>query len=274
MDFDLRFSIAVTFRVGLTFGGQYGDFGVECQRRMRYKAAMKRVGMAAGLILLACAGCSGPPGVEIPRHDTRNGPAGGFRMGRCEVTVREFADYLNAERVAGYPGGAQIERRGGGRYAVRRGAGRQAVAEVTPAEAEAYCRWLSGRLGRTVRLPAEAEWEAAARGGVDGAPYPWGWGGNPARLARFDAPGPAPRAGVYPANGFGLRDTAGNVYEWCAPASGDPLGVRAARGGAWPERDPSRLRVDRRQVFPADYRGRDAGFRVLIEAKEPAGRVP
>ena len=110
---------------------------------MRYKAAMKRVGMAVGLILLACTGCSGPPGVEIPQHDTRHGPAGGFRMGRCEVTVREFAAYLNAERVAGYPGGAQIERRGEGRYAVRRGSGRQAVAEVTPAEAEAYCRWLA-----------------------------------------------------------------------------------------------------------------------------------
>ncbi len=41
-------------------------------------------------------------------------------------------------------------------------------------DALAYCRWLSETIGRAVRLPTEAEWEKAARGGVEGLRYPWG----------------------------------------------------------------------------------------------------
>ena len=51
---------------------------------------------------------------------------------------------------------------------------RHPVTLVTHADAAAYCRWLSSRLGRLVRLPTEAEWERAARGGREGARYPWG----------------------------------------------------------------------------------------------------
>ena len=207
---------------------------------------------------------------EVPRHATRAGAAGGFEMGRLETTVAEFAEYLNGAGAADFPETAQIRRRAGGGYAVRRGTGRQAVSETTPAEAEAYCAWLSRTSGRKVRLPTEAEWETAARGGIDGAPFPWGWGGKPPELAQFDAKGPASRGGKFLPNGFGLRDVAGNLYEWCAAESGTPDGRRAARGGSWAERDPGRLKVEHRQSFAADYRGRDVGFRVLREPlKEP-----
>lgn len=201
---------------------------------------------------------------EIPAHETRGGMAGGFEMGRTEVTVREFVEYLNRAGVANYPETAQIRRAGGGGYAARRGTGEEAVAEVTAAEAEGFCMWLSERTGRRVRLPTEAEWEVAARGGIDGAPYPWGWGGEPRKMARFDAEGPARKGGGHPANGFCLFDMAGNVFEWCAAEAGD--GFAVARGGAWPERDPKMLRVDRSTRFPAGYRGRDVGFRPLREA--------
>ena len=244
---------------------------MECQRRMRFNNPdMKRKGIAGLALVLSGVACLAGEWAAVPRHETRTGPAGGFELERRETTVAEFVEYLNAAKVAGYPETAQIARRMRGGYAFKAGAGSQAVAEVTAAEAEDYCRWLSRVEGRLVRLPTGAEWETAARGGVDGAPYPWGWGGEPAALARFDAAGPAPAGGRYPTNGFGLYDMAGNLYEWCAAEpAGMPPGQRAARGGSWAEHSPAFLQVTHVQLFPADYRGRDVGVRPL---RAPAGR--
>lgn len=228
-----------------------------------------KLGWSIGLAgVLACGAARGEEWVAIPRHATPAGEAGGFDLGRRETTVGEFVAYLNAAGVGDFPGTAQIVRRAPGKYAARRGMRAQAVAEVAATEAEAYCRWRSQREGRPVRLPTDAEWEAAARGGIDGAPYPWGWGGDPRHLAQFDAAGPAVGGGRFLANGFGLFDVAGNLYEWCAPDSRDPSGQRVARGGSWAEHDPALLRVDRRQLFADGYRGRDVGFRPLREPEK------
>ena len=240
---------------------------MECQRRMRYNGTVRfRLSIASTLLALLAVRAAGG-WAAIPPHESRSGPAGGFDVGRREVSVAQFIAFLNAAGDGNFPETAQIARRKGGAYVARRGAGGQAVAEVTAAEAEAFCRWLGRREGRVVRLPTGAEWDAAARGGVDGAPFPWGWGGEPAEMARFDADGPARRGGLFPANGFGLFDMAGNLYEWCAASPDGPGAQRAARGGAWPERNPAMLRVDRIVWFPADYRGRDVGFRVLRERR-------
>ena len=220
------------------------------------------MGIAGGL---ACGVVLAGEWAVVPRLATRRGEAGGFALGRRETDVADFVEFLNAAVVADFPETAQIARRADGTFAAKEGARRQAVAEVTAAEAEAYCRWLSRKTGKTVRLPTESEWEAGARGGVDGAPYPWGWGGRPPERAQFDAEGPAVRGGTFPANGFGLGDVAGNVSEWCAADPEGPKGQRAARGGNWAERNPEFLEIGHRQWFPADYRGRDVGFRALRE---------
>ena len=115
------------------------------------------------------------------------------------------------------------------------------VVHITWNDARAFCRW-SG-----TRLPSEAEWEYAARGGLDQARYPWGdeldpdgefrcniWRGRfPTRNSAEDGyRGTAP-VDAFPPNGFGLYNVAGNVWEWCADrwSGGDP--ARVMRGGSY-----------------------------------------
>lgn len=185
-----------------------------------------------------------------------------FRMGCFEVTVREFVDCLNAGGVPDWPGSPQIVKRGSG-YSARRFQASKPVAYVSAADAGHYCRWLSEQTGKTVRLPTEAEWEMAARGGIRHARYPWGWG-KPEGRARFNARAVS-RVGSFEPNSFGLYDMAGNVFEWCRSESGDRA---PARGGSWVEKDPRFLRVFHRVLFPRDYRDADVGFRVVME-EEP-----
>jgi formylglycine-generating enzyme required for sulfatase activity len=104
------------------------------------------------------------------------------------------------------------------------------VVHVSYDDALAYCAWRSKKESGTFRLPTEAEWEFAARGGLDRKTFTWGddfkpdgklmantWQGEfPHRNTREDGfYGTAPVAS-FPANGFGLHDMAGNVWEWCA----------------------------------------------------------
>ena len=186
----------------------------------------------------------------------------GFRMGRCEVTVAEFVEYLNGSGATNWPGSPQISARDG-RYSARWFRGREPVAFVSVDDAEDYCRWLSEKTGEPVRLPTEAEWEYAARGGIRRARFPWGWG-DPRGRACYAAKAPR-KIGSFEPNAFGLYDMAGNVFEWCKPAEG---GQAPARGGSWAERDPAFLRVFHRVLFPREYRDADVGFRVAVGEKQ------
>lgn len=154
------------------------------------------------------------------------------------------------------------------------------VVGVSWDDAVAFCRWLTQMTGVTHRLPSEAEWEAAARGGLLGRPYPWGAeapdagsvlranyrrDGLAGESERFTLP-----VGSFPANGYGLYDMAGNVSEWCrdqyvpVAASGPfkPGILRLLKGGSWFSRARD-LRCAARQSAPPHYADGYIGFRVV-----------
>ena len=86
------------------------------------------------------------------------------------------------------------------------------VTEVTHEEAIAYAKWLSKKEGLDYRLPTEAQWEYAARGGLKGKDYPWG---NEDPHGRAVPSGlKTSKGGTFPPNGYGLYDMAGNVAEF------------------------------------------------------------
>lgn len=191
--------------------------------------------------------------------------AGGW-LGRAEVTAGAFAEFLNETRNESFAS-PQFVREGPAWQAIRPD---HPVIHVNLADARAYAQWFSARKRVRARLPSADEWEAAARGGVAGAPYAWGWG-DPSGRAAFAASGTV-RTAWFPANGFGLFDCSGGVAEWCEPAADDPPGTAVVRGGSWSDRDPAQLQPGRMHRLPATYRDADVGFRILIEPAPAAGQ--
>lgn len=159
----------------------------------------------------------------------------------------------------------------------------QPVVGVTWDEAVAYCQWLSERTKQMFRLPTEAEWERAARGGKEGALYPWG--NEPPSEKCFigcdpQTGGPA-KVGVNEPNDLGLFDMSENVHEWCADyydynyyrysPERNPLGPslgqrRASRGGSWRHRIKF-SRCAARSSLPPSFKYSDYGFRVAMTAR-------
>ena len=147
------------------------------------------------------------------------------------------------------------------------------IVNVNWHDAKAYCEWAGGR------LPTEAEWEYAARGGEEGLRYPWGNEVSSQNAKYNSKDGTAP-AGSYAANGFGLYNMAGNVWEWCSDwyeedyyassAAQDPQGPsegarRVVRGGSWGNFVPRILRCSYRSRSEPVGRDNGIGFRCVRE---------
>jgi hypothetical protein len=133
----------------------------------------------------------------------------------------------------------------------------QPVVGVSWWEAEAFCRWAGGV------LPTEQQWEAAARG-PQGLVYPWGdeWedgicNSHEAQLGGTSAVGIFPRDD----SPFGLRDMAGNVWEWCADSWEKGGSDRVVRGGSWHD-GASYCRAARRSGGEPSLRSHGLGFRL------------
>lgn len=157
------------------------------------------------------------------------------------------------------------------------GRGTRPVVDVDWRDAQAYVKWLSGKTGNSYRLPSEAEWEYAGRSGST-TPYHYG-STISAEQANYRADILAREktlpAGTFPANGFGLHDVHGNVFEWTqdcwnasyagAPDDGsawDPgYCDRVLRGGSWAA-FAEWLRSAYRHRSNPGVRANDCGFRV------------
>jgi formylglycine-generating enzyme required for sulfatase activity len=183
-------------------------------------------------------------------------------------------------------------RRPDGPFSDLQGRSDHPVVHVSWTDALAYCAW-SG-----TRLPTEAEWEYAARGGLEGAVFPWGDELEPGGVHMMNvfqgafpdgntaADGHASTAPVdsFPPNGFGLRNMTGNVWEWCsdwfAPdwyarsPDEDPRGPesgthRVMRGGSYLCHASycRRYRVAARSSSSPDSSTGNVGFRVARDAR-------
>ena len=234
-----------------------------------------------------------------------------FAMGVYEVTVGEFRQFVNA---TGYKTEAE---KGDGCYTFNNGGlwnkvrnanwrnpnfsqnDNHPVVCVSWNDATAYAKWLSQQTGKEYRLPSEAEWEYAARAGTT-TKY---WWGNTASheyanygtdnccsgLAKgkdrwkYTAP-----VGSFEPNPFGIYDTVGNVWEWCADSwhgsykgaptdgqvwRGGDENRRVLRGGSW-NYTPGYARTANRNWNDSDVRIDNLGFRVVSSVARTFSPLP
>ena len=193
-----------------------------------------------------------------------------FGLGRFAVTRFQYRNFLDAT-------GAEPPRYWSDSMFADE---RKPVVGVTWFDGVAYCEWLSSESGRSFRLPTEAEWEYAARGGRAGALFPWG-DEPPSERAMIgcdvETGGPA-RVGANEPNGFGLYDMSEGVHEWCSDyydynyyrcsPERNPQGAaagerRASRGGSW-RHQIKFARCAARSSLPPGFQYSDYGFRVAV----------
>jgi formylglycine-generating enzyme required for sulfatase activity len=188
---------------------------------------------------------------EHPVHTVYLDP---FYMDRYPVTNADYARFLNlfGNREEGGEKWLDIDhhplswwlckiQKKDGRFVPKRGYENHPVVKVSWYGARAYARWVGKR------LPTEAEWEKAARGGLEGRKYVYGDTLSPdqANVAGLHAGTPV---GAYPPNGFGLYDMVASVWQWCGDwydpqyyarsPSRNPQGpesgtLKVLRGGSW-----------------------------------------
>ena len=149
------------------------------------------------------------------------------------------------------------------------------VERVSWEDAQEFIERLNQLTGRTFRLPTEAEWEYAARGGSKSRGYKYSGSNSIDAVARYDGNRTHAVKGKQ-ANELGVYDMSGNVWEWCSDWYGgyssslqrDPGGIpygssRVLRGGGW-YADARSCRVSYRHNYAPGSRGNDLGFRLVL----------
>jgi len=150
-----------------------------------------------------------------------------FAIGKYEITVGDWKACLAGGGCAGYDPGASGADMSKDDYP---------VSNIPHLAATYYATWLNAKTGKSYRLPSEAEWEYAARGGRDSV-YPWG---NREDLDAANCKGCSNQGlvsvGSFPPNDFGLYDMVGNIWEWTDDCKNDnynnaPANTRARISG-------------------------------------------
>lgn len=222
-----------------------------------------------------------------------------FSIGKYEVTVKQFLQFVNDTKYTttadslGYSwiyNGRDWEK---GNFVnwtyniygklIEIGKMEMPVVHVSWQDAMAYCKWLSKNTKQTYRLPTEAEWEFAARGGLKSNQYLYSGGNDLAAVGWFttNSQKTTRPGGEKQANELGIFDMSGNVMEWCFDyyqddyyANAKPNEVfgpiegteRVARGGSWFTQD-ALCRTTFRMAYPPELTGGSVGFRICREDK-------
>lgn len=199
-----------------------------------------------------------------------------FYLSKTEITNEQFASYVQAQQLNG-----QLRENA---VTVSQSNNEESypVVEVSWRRAMAYAAWLGKQTQRSCRLPTEAEWEYAARGGRNTA-YPWG---DVVGINKANCDGCGNQAsrrqalpvGQFQANAYGLFDMSGNVWEWTCSLWGDQydgqeqqcadmedFNARVVRGGSWGY-SPKYVRSAARGEFDPDIRYNGFGFRVMCSS--------
>lgn len=231
---------------------------------------------------------------EQPVHSVR---VDAFYLGKYEVTVAQFKAFIDE---TGYR--TDAEKEGWSYFMSSEGIEKKpgmtwrhnAVGTPHPAsafnhpvicvswnDASEFCKWLSRKSGKPFRLPAETEWEYAARGGKNKNSYIYSGGNSLGTVGWFsgNAPNGTAAVGKKSPNSLGLYDMSGNVWEWCQSAYGSyPVtgqsgagssqsGTnRVLRGGGWYD-DASACRVANRGNYHSGYKDFNTGFRLAAGRK-------
>jgi formylglycine-generating enzyme required for sulfatase activity len=220
-----------------------------------------------------------------------------YYIGKYEVTLNEFRIFIEATKYltdAEKAGSSYV--RNGSTWKDKVGVnwrhrvngtqrpsseGNHPVLHVSWNDAVEYCKWLSNKTGKTYRLPTEAEWEYAARGGSSGRGYKYSGSNNLDEVAWYTSNSGSKThpVGQKKANELGLYDMSGNVWEWCsddwhgnytgAPTNGRAwidsprASFRVARGGGW-DYDAQDCRVSGRGNDSPSNRDSGMGFRLAL----------